>query len=106
MSKKNVVGLQTNEMDNVATVFSDIDQDQFIDVVDKKGHRAQVKAISSIPYGHKVAIREIRKGQSVTKYGEEIGLAVADIRIGDHVHVHNMESARARGDWSKGGAAE
>ena len=37
------------------------------------------------------------------KYGEEIGMASADIREGEHVHIHNLESMRARGDWNNDG---
>ena len=38
----------------------------------------------------------------ITKYGEEIGQATANIKAGEYVHVHNLESIRARGDWEKG----
>ena len=37
----------------------------------------------------------------ITKYGEEIGQATANIKAGEYVHVHNLESIRARGDWRK-----
>ena len=36
------------------------------------------------------------------KYGEEIGMASSDIQKGEHVHIHNLESMRARGDWDNG----
>ncbi len=39
-----------------------------------------------IPLGHKFALRDIRTGESVIKYGEDIGQAVTDIPKGDHVH--------------------
>lgn len=51
-----------------------------------------------IPYGHKVALRDIPRGGQVTKYGLSIGSALSDIKAGDHVHVHNVESNRGRGD--------
>ncbi|MEW6577969.1 MAG: UxaA family hydrolase [Chloroflexota bacterium] len=57
-----------------------------------------VVARADIPYGHKIALRDIPKGAQVTKYGLSIGSALADIRAGDHVHVHNVESNRGRGD--------
>lgn len=57
-----------------------------------------VKANAPIPYGHKIALRAIPKGTQVTKYGLSIGTALADIQPGDHVHVHNVESNRGRGD--------
>jgi altronate hydrolase len=40
--------------------------------------------------GHKVAIRAIKKGAAVTKYGQTIGFAKEDIAPGEHVHVHNL----------------
>lgn len=57
-----------------------------------------VVASSDIVYGHKVALRDIAKGEQVMKYGLSIGTASTDIKAGDHVHVHNVESNRGRGD--------
>ena len=59
------------------------------------GCREPVVALQDIPVYHKIAIAAIAKGSPVFKYGEQIGLASADIRVGDHVHVHNLESVRA-----------
>ena len=46
---------------------------------------------SSIPAGHKVAIRRIARGERVYRYGNVIGIASADIAAGEHVHVHNLD---------------
>ena len=54
----------------------------------------KVKAINDIPIGHKIATKEIRKGDTVIKYGFDIGKAVADIRTGEHAHVHNIKTKR------------
>ena len=54
----------------------------------------KVKALNDIPIGHKVATREIRKGDTVIKYGFDIGKAVAAIKRGEHAHVHNMKTKR------------
>ena len=51
-----------------------------------------------IPFGHKFALKLIKLGDPVIKYGETIGLATKDIQTGQHVHVHNLESGRGRGD--------
>jgi altronate dehydratase small subunit len=51
-----------------------------------------VKASSDIPVYHKVAIADVKKGAVVYKYGQKIGIATQDIKIGDHVHEHNLES--------------
>lgn len=57
-----------------------------------------VKANSDIPYGHKIALKDIANGETIFKYGLSIGSATTDIKAGDHVHVHNVESNRGRGD--------
>ncbi|HEX9118402.1 MAG TPA: UxaA family hydrolase, partial [Anaerolineae bacterium] len=55
-----------------------------------------------IPFGHKFALRPIPAGAEVHKYGECIGRAIAPIAAGEHVHVHNVESLRGRGDLAQG----
>ncbi|WP_018924901.1 UxaA family hydrolase [Salsuginibacillus kocurii] len=57
-----------------------------------------VDVLKDIPYGHKIAVKEIKKGDTIWKYGLSIGSAIEDIAVGDHVHVHNIESNRGRGD--------
>ena len=47
-----------------------------------------------IPIGHKVALRDLAVGDSVIKYGQDIGRVVAPIRRGDHVHTHNLKTKR------------
>ena len=62
------------------------------------GANAPVTVIGDVPYGHKIAVRDIRKGELIIKYGEEIGIATHDIRRGEYVHIHNLDSLRGRGD--------
>ena len=47
-----------------------------------------------VPIGHKIALVDIRAGDTVWKYGQDIGKAIADIRQGEHVHVHNVKTKR------------
>ncbi len=47
-----------------------------------------------IPIGHKVALCDLAIGDSVIKYGQDIGRVVAPIRRGDHVHTHNLKTKR------------
>lgn len=58
----------------------------------------QVTAQDDIAYGHKIALTDIAKGGTVLKYGLSIGLATCHIKAGAHVHTHNVESNRGRGD--------
>ncbi|NMD44602.1 MAG: UxaA family hydrolase [Clostridiales bacterium] len=95
-----MLALKVNEKDNVATVFSNgAEKAAAVTVKDEKGKEKEIVIFEDIPYGHKLAIRDIAKGELIIKYGEEIGIAVADIKKGDYVHVHNLESMRGRGDW-------
>ncbi len=57
-----------------------------------------VVANADIPYGHKIALRDIKQGEQVIKYALSMGTATQDIKAGDLVHVHNVESNRGRGD--------
>ena len=49
-----------------------------------------------IPLGHKIALQPVNRGEWIVKYGERIGRATRAIRKGDHVHTHNLESAKER----------
>lgn len=53
-----------------------------------------VKALNDIPIGHKVVTQGIKSGDTVIKYGHDIGKAVADIKVGEHCHVHNLKTKR------------
>jgi altronate dehydratase small subunit len=52
----------------------------------------QIPLLDPIPLGHKVAVAPIVAGQKVCKYGCPIGSATRPIRVGEHVHVHNLKS--------------
>jgi (2R)-sulfolactate sulfo-lyase subunit alpha len=47
-----------------------------------------------VPIGHKVALKDLAVGDTVIKYGEDIGRIVAPVRKGDHVHTHNLKTKR------------
>jgi len=53
-----------------------------------------LKSLDPIPLGHKIALRDIRSGDTIWKYGHDVGRAVAEIPSGRHVHVHNMKTKR------------
>lgn len=84
--------------DNVGTVV--VEALQAGDAVGSNGQRTDitVTATTDIAYGHKIALVDIPKGGTVLKYGLSIGTATTDIKAGDHVHTHNVESNRGRGD--------
>ena len=54
----------------------------------------EVVARSDIPIGHKVALKDYREGDTVIKYGVDIGKVVKPIAKGEHLHVHNVKTKR------------
>ena len=52
------------------------------------------QAMDNIPIGHKLAIKPLRQGDTVVKYGTNIGHTVAAINPGQHAHVHNIKTNR------------
>ncbi len=49
---------------------------------------------ADIPLGHKVALRDLAVGDTVIKYGVDIGKVVAAVSTGEHAHVHNIKTKR------------
>ncbi|MGG1679805.1 UxaA family hydrolase [Neobacillus sp. NRS-1170] len=86
-----------HERDNVATLLKDVNKGEVITYI-KGSESFQVTLIQDIKFGHKAAIAPIRPNEVVMKYGEAIGAAIVEIPIGAHVHVHNLEGIRGRGD--------
>lgn len=85
------------DIDNVATAIIDLQAGKSIKV-QYEGRNINIILNSPIPGGHKFAVTEIPNGGPIYKYGEVIGRATSDIKKGEHVHVHNVESLRGRGD--------
>jgi (2R)-sulfolactate sulfo-lyase subunit alpha len=54
----------------------------------------EVAAREDIPIGHKLALADMKTGDTVYKYGQDIGRVVAPIRAGEHAHVHNVKTKR------------
>ncbi len=53
-----------------------------------------LECVQDIPIGHKVALKDMAIGDTVIKYGVDIGKVVAPIRKGEHAHVHNIKTKR------------
>jgi len=83
--------------DNVATAFQELAKGETV-TVSLAGTEATAVLTQDIPFGHKFALSSIGLHEPVVKYGEIIGLATDPIQAGQHVHVHNMESQKGRGD--------
>lgn len=53
-----------------------------------------LSTLSDIPIGHKIALADLAKDDTVIKYGVDIGRVVAPIKAGEHLHVHNVKTKR------------
>jgi altronate hydrolase len=81
-----VRAIRIDARDNVAVVVADVAAGGRVRLDDG----TEMTAAQTVPRGNKVALSAIAAGQAVIRYGEEIGVATADIAAGDHVHTHNM----------------
>lgn len=80
MAKRSII---INSADNVAVALCDL----------KKGQTEQgVTLAEDITKGHKFALRDIKRGENIIKYGTSIAHATEDISAGRHVHTHNVKT--------------
>ena len=54
----------------------------------------KIVAQSDIPIGHKLALQDYKAGDTVIKYGVDIGKVVAPIKKGEHTHIQNLKTKR------------
>ena len=85
--------LKIHPKDNVVVALCDLEEGIPLELSDSSMDLT-VTSQEAIPFGHKVAIANIARGQPVIKYGTSIGVATDDVRPGEHVHVHNLRSVR------------
>jgi altronate dehydratase small subunit len=83
--------------DNVATAVDALARGEALQAAGPNGD-IPVTLAADIPFGHKFALRTIATGEQIIKYGEVIGVATCSIGPGDHVHIHNVDGVRGRGD--------
>jgi altronate dehydratase len=87
--------IQIDKNDNVATTTGEVDAGEQLEVISPDGKIIRKPNVSeSIPFGHKLAIKPIAKGDYIVKYGEIIGVATQPIKSGAWVNTHNVGSAR------------
>jgi (2R)-sulfolactate sulfo-lyase subunit alpha len=53
-----------------------------------------LKSLDAVPLGHKIALRDLKDGETVLKYGHDVGRTVSTIGQGRHVHTHNLKTKR------------
>ena len=77
--------LRIYKSDSVAVALRPINKGQILDIANSK-----IKATEDIGVGHKIAVRDIAKGEDIIKYGAPIGHATIPIKVGSLVHTHNL----------------
>ena len=80
--------VKINQNDNVAVALRPLNKGEGLQAAE-----TAVTLMEDIPQGHKFALREIKSGEEVVKYGFRIGFAKEDIQPGQWVHVHNVKTA-------------
>ena len=84
-----------DEKDDVGVAVVDIKAGEPVKGRTLDTHKnSEVTALDDVPLGHKIALRDFQAGDTVTKYGQDIGKVVAPIKKGAHVHVHNLKTKR------------
>lgn len=54
----------------------------------------RLTANDDVVIGHKIALGDLKEGDTAIKYGEDIGKIIADVNKGHHVHTHNCKTKR------------
>ncbi|GMA60722.1 UxaA family hydrolase [Alicyclobacillus fastidiosus] len=84
-----------HQKDNVATALEDFTAGMVIHFPERN---LSVALKDEIKFGHKFAVRDIREGEKVFKYGVAIGRSSQSVFIGEHVHLHNLVTLQTKGD--------
>ena len=87
--------LRLSARDNIAIARASVNAG---DVLTFEG--AELRLLSNVPMGHKVALTDIAAGGIVYRYGEDIGTAKQPIRRGEWVHTHNLKFDVKDRDWA------
>ncbi len=85
------VAILLNTKDDVATALTGLKTNQTVEV-ELESVTYSTVLTEDIEFGHKYALRDIAEGEDILKYGLPIGQALADIAVGEWVHVHNCRS--------------
>lgn len=68
--------------------------DKMLCVVTEDDSDFTLVAKQDVAIGHKVALTDLREGDTIIKYGEDIGRVIAPVTTGEHIHVHNLKTKR------------
>ena len=85
-----------DEKDNVAVVVIDktSKNKECVGWIMENDKTVKVPSANDIPLGHKIALKDLKVGDTIFKYGHDIGKVVKEIKKGEHVHVHNVKTKK------------
>jgi len=85
-----------DEKDNVAVVVIDKTKknQKYNGWIMENDKTIEITSNNEIPLGHKIALQDLKEGDTILKYGHDIGKVVKTIKKGDHVHVHNVKTKK------------
>jgi (2R)-sulfolactate sulfo-lyase subunit alpha len=87
--------IRHNKVDQVGVAVKDLKEGETVEGWTMEDDSTlSVTARQDIPLGHKIAVSARAKGDVVLKYGVSIGIASESFEVGDHVHTHNLKTAR------------
>ncbi len=85
--------IKIHENDNVVVALQELPAGQEVEIKGKNDAEIKITVSDTIPAGHKMAIRAIKQGEDIVKYGFRIGTAKEEINAGQWVHVHNIKTS-------------
>lgn len=85
--QENKIAIHLHSNDNIAVACNNLEKDEKV-IVDGK----EIFLLNDITLAHKLAFKDIKKGDKIVKFGADIGSAIKDIKVGEHVHLHNIKS--------------
>jgi hypothetical protein len=83
----NKIVIHLHADDNIAVACENLIKNEKVVINDK-----EIRILNNISLAHKLAFVDIKKGDKVIKFGAHIGSAIKDIKVGEHVHLHNIKS--------------
>ena len=85
-----------NPKDNVGVVVvEDLEAGtKMFGVTTEDNSTSNLSAKDDIPIGHKVALTNLKAGDTVIKYGENVGVMIGAAKKGEHVHTHNLKTTK------------
>ena len=94
MSNTDIIIHDDKDNVGVVVIYSTKKNQEYSCWIMESDKTVKIQSINNIPLGHKIALKDFKEGDTILKYGHDIGKVVASIKKGDHVHVHNVKTKK------------